>query len=183
MATKRSTPNLNSGAGFSSKENYAICLLGLPWSCLLESFLKTKNLLFVWPFRELVDGTINSDVYCGQLQRVNEILGDLGREERVIFLHDNARPHTSNQTKQMLTNLDWEVLPHPPYSPDIAPSDYHLFRSLKSWLKGKKFDSVEEVREGIQEFFNSKDEAFYARGINNLIDRWEQIVAFDGEYL
>lgn len=85
-------------------------------------------------------------------------------------------------TKKKLEELDWEVLPHAPYSPDKSPSDFHLFRSLKNWLKGRRFNSVNEVRMGIQEFFDSKDTEFYERGINNLMDRWEQIVAFNGDY-
>src|SRR3954469_23682395 len=43
--------------------------------------------------------------------------------------HDNARPHTVKMTKEKLQALGWEVLPHPPYSPDLAPSDFHLFRN------------------------------------------------------
>lgn len=48
----------------------------------------------------------------------------------IILLHDNARPHVVVSVKNYLKTLDWEVLPHPPSSPDIAPSDYHLFRSV-----------------------------------------------------
>ncbi|KAG5318536.1 MOS1T transposase, partial [Pseudoatta argentina] len=49
------------------------------------------------------------------------------RHDKVILLHDNARPHVAKPVKTYLETLKWEVLPHPPYSPDIAPSDFHLF--------------------------------------------------------
>ena len=57
------------------------------------------------------------------------------RHDKIILLHDNARPHTvAAPVKNYLETLKWEVLPHPPYSPDIAPSDYHLFRSMMACL-------------------------------------------------
>ncbi|KAG5318760.1 MOS1T transposase, partial [Pseudoatta argentina] len=49
------------------------------------------------------------------------------RHDQVILLYDNARPHVAKPVKTYLETLKWEVLPHPPYSPDIAPSDFHLF--------------------------------------------------------
>jgi histone-lysine N-methyltransferase SETMAR len=45
-------------------------------------------------------------------------------------------------TKAAIQELDWEILPHPPYSPDLAPSDYHLFRSLSNNLRGAEFLST-----------------------------------------
>ena len=56
---------------------------------------------------------------------------ELATRKGVIFHQDNARPHTSLVTRKKLLELDWEVKPHPPYGPDLAPSDYHLFRSLQ----------------------------------------------------
>jgi histone-lysine N-methyltransferase SETMAR len=109
-------------------------------------------------------------------------LDEAEREEPVILLWDHARPHDSKTTKKKVSDLGWEVLPHAPYSPDKAPSDFHLFRSLKGWLKGKRYGTVEEVRAEVQEFFDSKGGDFYVRGINNLVDRWEEIIHFGGDY-
>jgi len=53
------------------------------------------------------------------------------RHDKVILLHDNARPHVAKVVKKYLETLKWDVLPHPPYSPDIAPSDYWLFRRMQ----------------------------------------------------
>src|SRR5271170_7319537 len=89
----------------------------------------------------------------------------------------------ANVTKKKLNDLHWEVLPHPAYSPDMAPSDFHLFRSLKSWLKSKRFNNLDEVRAGIQEYFDSKPVEFYTRGFTKLPDIWEEIIAFDGDYV
>ncbi len=78
--------------------------------------------------------TVNADLYCRQLTTVMEKLRQLsGRTTsrfRPCLLHDNAAPHTAKVTKETLEALGFRVLPHPPYSPDLAPSDFHLFRSL-----------------------------------------------------
>jgi hypothetical protein len=66
----------------------------------------------------------------------------------VLLQHDNARPHTARTTVATITDLHFECLPHPPYSPDLAPSDFHMFGPLKEAMGGKRFCSEEEVRMG-----------------------------------
>ncbi|KAG5319810.1 MOS1T transposase, partial [Pseudoatta argentina] len=63
------------------------------------------------------------------------------RHDKVTFLHDNARPHVAKVVKKYLKTLKWDVLPHPPYSPDIAPSDYWLFRRMQHDLASHRFTS------------------------------------------
>ncbi|KAG5320272.1 MOS1T transposase, partial [Pseudoatta argentina] len=94
------------------------------------------------------------------------------RHDKVILLHDNARPHVAKPVKTYLETLKWEVLPHPPYSPDIAPSDFHLFRSMAHGLAQKWIDS----------WIASKDMSFFRRGIHVLPERWEKVVSSDGQY-
>jgi hypothetical protein len=53
------------------------------------------------------------------------------RQDSVCFFQDNARPHTAASMMATPLKLKWDVLPHPPYSPDLAPSDYHLFGPMK----------------------------------------------------
>jgi histone-lysine N-methyltransferase SETMAR len=52
----------------------------------------------------------------------------------VVLLLDNARLHTADCTLALLEYFNWELFDHPPYSPDLALSDYHLFTYLKDWL-------------------------------------------------
>ena len=54
------------------------------------------------------------------------------------MLHDNAHPHTAAHTVDTLRALKFEVLKHPPYSPDLAPSDFHLFGPMKEHLNGSE---------------------------------------------
>jgi len=49
----------------------------------------------------------------------------------VLLQHDNARPHTARSTVATIQDLSFECLPHPPYSPELAPSDFHVFGQVK----------------------------------------------------
>jgi hypothetical protein len=59
-----------------------------------------------------------------------------GSTPRILLVRDNARRHTARATIEALETLKSEVLSHPPYSPDLAPSDFHFFPHLKRDLKG-----------------------------------------------
>jgi transposase len=118
--------------------------------------------------------TITAERYFQQLFRLEEAIQQKrpGRRHRVILQHDNARPHTANKTKAAIQELDWEILPHPPYSPNLAPSDYHLFRSLSNNLRGVSFNNNAELQNWLDEFFRAKPADFFKRGIKNLRERW-----------
>ena len=99
----------------------------------------------------------------------------------VVFHHDNARPHTSLVTRQKLLELGWDVLPHPPYSPNLAPSDYFLFRSLQNSLNGKNFNNDDDVKSYLVQFFADNNQKFYERGIMMLLERWQMVIAQNGQ--
>ena len=63
----------------------------------------------------------------------------------VLFFHDNVSAHRALATQKKLANLGFQCLDHPPYSPDLAPSDYHLFPGLKKQLKGRRISPNAEV--------------------------------------
>ncbi|KHJ93436.1 hypothetical protein OESDEN_06653 [Oesophagostomum dentatum] len=71
------------------------------------------------------------------------------RRALVHLLHDNARPHVAKETQQKLATLGWETVVHPPYSPDLAPSEYLLFRPLKHHLAGRKFTNYDNLKSDI----------------------------------
>jgi histone-lysine N-methyltransferase SETMAR len=130
----------------------------------------------------LPDGcTVTADLYCQQLDRVAQKLK--GKQDRVYFLHDNARPHIAKSTREKLLKLGWVTIPHPPYSPDLAPTDYHLFRSLSNHLREKKFDDESSLKTDLTDFFSQKSLDFYERGIFSLPERWRQVVDSDGAYI
>ena len=103
---------------------------------------------------------INSNRYCSQSDQLkaalNEKHPELVKRKCLIFHQDNARPHVSLMTWQKLLQLGREVLIHLPYSADIAPSDFHLFRSLQNSLNGKNFSSLEDCKRHLEQFFAQK---------------------------
>ena len=68
-----------------------------------------------------------------------------GKQDRSYFLHDNATPHLAKSTHQKLLSLGWITIPHPAYSPDLASTDYHLYRSLSNYLREKKFNDESQI--------------------------------------
>lgn len=147
-----------------------------------------------WNFKGIIhfellpaNQTITSEVYCAQLERLSQVLKEkepaLVNRKGVILHHDNARPHCSRITLEKLRELGWEVLPQPSYSPDISPSDFHLFRSLQNFLAGKKFKNEELLKNALDDFFLSKSPEFYSRGIKMLPERWLEVIENNGNYI
>ena len=99
-----------------------------------------------------------------------------------ILLRDNARPHVGKITQKKLATLDIEVLPHPPYSPDLSPTDYHMFRHLDNFLRNKIFKDRIAIENDVKEFFDSQKPEFYREGIEKLVGRWQKCVYSDGTY-
>ena len=94
-----------------------------------------------------------------------------------------TRGHTPPKPQQKkIKDLKWSLLEHPPYSPDLAPSDFHLFRSLQHFLAGKRFLREQAIRRALTRFFASKTPEFYRRGIEKLPKRWEKAVEEGGKY-
>jgi len=131
---------------------------------------------------------INAQTYSDILKRTNEELHHNNNFRSIVrkgplLLHDNARPHVATLTREKLEELGWDVIPHPPYSPDISPSDYHIFRSMAHFLKGKIFKDGKQIDEGMKEFFDSKNVDFYRDGIEQLVPRWKEVIARHGDYI
>ncbi|GFU91961.1 uncharacterized protein TNCV_3765861 [Trichonephila clavipes] len=68
----------------------------------------------------------------------------------------------------------WGLIDHPPYSPDWAPSDFHLFRYLKEFLGGKRYDTAGEVKEEVQDWLSSLAADVYDLGIQKLVERYDK---------
>jgi hypothetical protein len=81
--------------------------------------------------------TITSEVNREMLNKLQRSIQNKRRgmhTKGVVILHDNSWPHTLARTNALIRLFNWEIFDHPPYSPDLAPSDYHLFIRMKVWL-------------------------------------------------
>ena len=103
--------------------------------------------------------------------------------KRVAFLQDNACPHTAKTTMETLRKLKWNLLTHPLYSPDLAPSDFYLFGRLKSDLQGMRFVDNDSVIQTVREWIHRQPQASFEKGIRMLPERWKKCVDSGGEYV
>jgi hypothetical protein len=83
----------------------------------------------------------------------------------VVFLHHNARLHTTVRTRALLEHFNWELFDHPLYSHDLASGDYHLFTYVKNWPRSQRFNNNEELMEGVKTWLNSQAANFFDTGI------------------
>lgn len=130
--------------------------------------------------------TINGAYYAALLDQLKAAIAEKRPgmvRKKVLFCHDNAPSHTSRIVREKLDQLRFQVIPHPPYSPDLAPSDFHLFPKLKLFLAGKKFKTDEEVIAATEQYFDSLEEDHYKTGIMALQRRWSKCVDVRGEYV
>ncbi|EFN63457.1 Histone-lysine N-methyltransferase SETMAR, partial [Camponotus floridanus] len=91
--------------------------------------------------------------------------------------------HTCMVAMSKLNELKFELLPHPPYSPDLAPSDFFLFPNLKKYLGGKKYKSNAEVENAVNQYFSGLDNQFFSDGLKGWEKRWTKCIELQGDYV
>jgi histone-lysine N-methyltransferase SETMAR len=131
--------------------------------------------------------TTNAEAYCNTLKKKlrraiqNRRRGMLTRG--VSLLHDNARPHTAPVSQELLTSFVWDIVTHSPYSPDLAPSDYHFFTKLKEFLGGKRFSNDQEVEKAVKKWLKELAVEVYDTGIQKLVPRLQKCLDLDDDYV
>jgi hypothetical protein len=94
--------------------------------------------------------TVNFRFYCDFFLRLRENVRrsrpELWPEQTWLLHHDNAPSHVSVLIQQFLAKNKMAVFPQRPFSPDLAPCDFFLFPKMKFKLKGRRFDTNEEIR-------------------------------------
>lgn len=130
--------------------------------------------------------TITGEYYCSLLDQLDEKIREKRpglKKKKIIFHQDNAPAHKSVRTMAKFQELHYELLEHPPYSPDLAPSDFYLFPNLKRFLRGKRFSSNEEVIAAVDGYFEDLPENHFKNGICGLENRWKMCFEIKGEYV
>uniref|UniRef100_A0A8R1IQJ9 Histone-lysine N-methyltransferase SETMAR n=1 Tax=Caenorhabditis japonica TaxID=281687 RepID=A0A8R1IQJ9_CAEJA len=92
------------------------------------------------------------------------------------------RPHVAKTTKSLLETFRWTVLADPPYSPDLAPTDYHLFSDMQRSLEGTDFKTKSDVENWLVSYFASKKLEFWRTGTMSLQNRWQTFVDKEVKY-
>jgi len=91
-------------------------------------------------------------------------------------------PDSSLKIVEHIANLGWTVLPHPPYSPDLVPSDFHLFRSMKDGLYGQCFPRSDAVTAAVKQWVTSTGADFEC-GMQAFAHYWWKCTVNGGDYV
>jgi len=101
--------------------------------------------------RMIAEETVNHAFYKDALEQLQKWVQRVWRDiaDDWVMHHDNAPAHTALSFREFLVKKNIPVLPHPPYSPDLAPCDFYLFRKLKLKLKGHHFGTMENIQKTV----------------------------------
>ena len=121
-------------------------------------FLQERRMINAGYYSNISLGKVNAKIWPKR-----KIGGNL-----ISFLQDNARPHTYRKTMETTRKLKWDLLPHPPYSPDIIPSNFFLFGRTKSDLEGVWFKDNNAVISYVQQWIHTQPKNIWERGIKQL---------------
>jgi len=96
------------------------------------------------------------------------------------ILHHNAPAHAALSVAQFLTSKCITVMPQPPYSPNLAPCDFFLFRKAKSAVKGHHFESTEDTQRSVTQALNDIPHAAFPECYKEWQDRWKSVCGHKG---
>jgi len=127
---------------------------------------------------------VNSGFYCEVLwwphENVRRLRPKLWREQTWLLHRVNAPSHTSVLTQQFLAKNKIALIPHPPYSPDLPPCDFLLFLKMKFELKGRRFDTNEEIQAKSQRVPDTLIEKDFQEAFQKWRRWWDQCLHAEG---
>lgn len=130
--------------------------------------------------------TVNKDYYLGVMRRLREAVRlkrkDLWRSNSWILHHDNAPAHNALVIREFLQKNNTNTIQQASNSPDMAVCDFFLFSRLKKPLRGKRFDSTEEIKQKSKDALLGIPKIEFEKAFQNWITRWHRCIEVNGEY-
>jgi len=130
--------------------------------------------------------TINAEYYSSLLVQLKDTLKDKGRGKvikGVLFLHENALVHRTLATQKKMAYLGFQCLDHPPYFPDLVPSDYHLFPGLKKTIQSSSFFFRRGGHCFRGDLVGRTNLIFFLSGLQKSEQRAKKYIELRGEYV
>jgi hypothetical protein len=130
--------------------------------------------------------TVSGKFYCEVSKRLREGIRrkrpDKWKKNNWFLHRDNAPAHTSLAVRQFLTSKNITVIPHPHYSPDLAPCDFFLFPKMKLRLQWRRFDTTEEIHAETREVIDTLTFEDFQGCMNSWETRWDRCIHAQGDY-
>ena len=130
--------------------------------------------------------TINGPCYASIIERLRSAIVEKWCCEvshGVLLLHDNDPIHKCKIVQTAIRQVGFIELNHPAYSLGIAPTNYHPLSRLKEFLRLKNFSSDDEAVTTVEGYLTDLNSEFFCKGIQSLHDRWQRVVASEGQYI
>jgi len=130
--------------------------------------------------------TVNKEYYLNVMRHLREAIRqkrpELWADNSWFLHHDNAPSHTALVLRDFFIKNSTHIVPQPPYSPDLAPSDFWLFPKLKLPLRGHRFDSIEEIQTASKKVLMAIPEIDFNRCFEDWKKRWHKCIVSGGDY-
>ena len=130
--------------------------------------------------------TVNKEYYIEVLKEFRKTFcrkrPELFESGQWHFHQDNAPVHKSILVTDYLTQMGIKTVPHPPYSPDLAPCDFWLFPKLKENLRGNRYSTIEDMKEAVTRVLNTLTQEDFQGAFQKLLERYNKCIDVGGEY-
>lgn len=129
---------------------------------------------------------LTGEVYTAQVEKLYD---EMKKHNRELFEHDrlllvdNSSQHTCYSSRMMMHKCGFIQLLLPPYSPDLAPSDYHLFPLLRKHLKRRTLVGKQQLEYEVNKFLTGLTGEVYSEGLDSLVPRHQKCILAGGEYI
>ncbi|PSN39634.1 hypothetical protein C0J52_27943 [Blattella germanica] len=116
-------------------------------------------------------------------QGLREACGDVALPYRTVARWVTARCHTAAAVRDLMRRWQWEILEHPPYSPDMSPCDYDLLSKVKEPLRGNRYNTREAIIHAVGRSIRSINRNGRADGVRRLPNIWQKVISNAGDYI